>query len=100
MVWLIHIYTSPALLQEITIRYFLLLRAMSSDVLNSVRDALDADDIDDWAIVGDEAFAKDKISEYEERLGLTYLIARGRISGIEDSLQIASHESLAKLMQL
>jgi len=72
----------------------------STAVLNSVRDALDADDIDDWAIVGDEAFAKDKISEYEERLGLTYLIARGRISGIEDSLQIASHESLAKLMQL
>ena len=68
--------------------------------MNSVRNAIDADDIDECAIIGDEAFAVDKIAEYEERLGLNYLIARGRIPGIASDVQIASHEALAKILQL
>ena len=54
--------------------------------------------IDEWAIVGDTAFVKDKLSEYQEALGLNYLIARGRITGIENSEQIKSHELLASLV--
>ncbi len=50
--------------------------------------------IDDWAIVGDPDFVKDKLVEYQERLGLNYLIARGRIAGVDDSDQIRSHERL------
>ncbi len=72
----------------------------NTSVLNSVRNAVDADDIDECAIIGDEAFAADKIAEYEERLGLNYLIARGRIPGIKSDVQIASHEALAKILQL
>ena len=72
----------------------------NTSVLNSVRNAVDADDIDECAIIGDEAFAADKIAEYEERLGLNYLIARGRIPRIENDVQIASHEALAKILQL
>lgn len=72
----------------------------NTSVLNSVRNAVDADDIDECAIIGDEAFAADKIAEYEARLGLNYLIARGRIPGIKSDVQIASHEALAKILQL
>ena len=72
----------------------------NTSVLNLVRNAIDVDDIDECAIIGDEAFAAEKIAEYEERLGLNYLIARGRIPGIESDVQIASHEALAKILQL
>ena len=72
----------------------------NTSVLNLVRNAVDVDDIDECAIIGDEAFAAEKIAEYEERLGLNYLIARGRIPGIKSDVQIASHEALAKILQL
>ncbi len=72
----------------------------NTSVLNLVRNAVDVDDIDECTIIGDEAFAAEKIAEYEERLGLNYLIARGRIPGIESDVQIASHEALAKILQL
>jgi alkanesulfonate monooxygenase SsuD/methylene tetrahydromethanopterin reductase-like flavin-dependent oxidoreductase (luciferase family) len=57
-------------------------------------------DLDDWAIVGDSAYVRDKISEYEEKLGLDYLIARGRIPGVDNETQIASLEQLAKITSL
>ncbi|MDA0789217.1 MAG: LLM class flavin-dependent oxidoreductase [Proteobacteria bacterium] len=49
------------------------------------------------AIVGDTAYACDKIAEYQERLGMNYLIARGRIQGVDNAEQVSSHEALAKL---
>lgn len=55
--------------------------------------------MDDWAIVGDSAFVKDKLAEYQERLGLNYLIARGRIQGVKEDDQIRSHELLMSLAQ-
>lgn len=51
-------------------------------------------DLDDWAIVGPPSKVIDKIDEYRERLGLNYLIARGRIDGIDEADQIKSHELL------
>ena len=56
--------------------------------------------VDDWAIVGDISYVSDKISEYEETLGLNYLIARGRIPGVSNDSQIASLEQLAKITGL
>ncbi len=54
-------------------------------------------EVDDWAIVGSPAKVKEKLTEYRESLGLNYLIARGRIQGIESEQQIRSHELLMKL---
>ncbi|MBL6690432.1 MAG: LLM class flavin-dependent oxidoreductase [Pseudomonadales bacterium] len=75
----------------------------------SVRESLDNESasqfreqsvpLDDWAIVGDAAFVKDKLSEYRERLGLNYLIARGRIQGVREEDQIRSHELLMSVAQ-
>ena len=59
-----------------------------------------ATSVDDWAIVGDINYVSDKISEYEETLGLNYLIARGRIPGVSNDSQIASLEQLAKITGL
>ena len=53
--------------------------------------------VDDWAIVGSRHYVDTKISEYKERLGMNYLIARGRIQGIENDQQIRSHEALLNL---
>ncbi|MDG2070656.1 MAG: LLM class flavin-dependent oxidoreductase [Pseudomonadales bacterium] len=68
-------------------------------LIKQVHNTLDtqSEAVDEWAIVGDEAFVADKLAEYQDALGLNYLIARGRIPGIESSDQIASHEALAKL---
>ncbi len=56
--------------------------------------------VDDWAIVGSQQYVEEKISEYIERLNMNYLIARGRIQGIDDTQQIKSHETLLKLFNL
>ncbi len=53
-----------------------------------------------WAIIGDKSFVKDKICEYQESLGLSHLIARGRIPGLSNAEQIESHESLAKIVSI
>ncbi len=76
----------------------------NKSVLNEVRDSLEKEAVgrmreaetplDDWAIVGDASYVKDKIAEYREETGMNYLIARGRIQGIESEVQIASHEAL------
>ncbi len=53
--------------------------------------------VDDWTIVGDEAYVRDKVAEYIEQLGMTHLIVRGRIPGVSDKEQIQSHERLLKI---
>jgi len=50
--------------------------------------------LDDWAIIGDVTKVQEKLAEYKEVLGLNYLIARGRIPGIDNSEQIRSLELL------
>ncbi len=52
---------------------------------------------EDWTIVGDESYVRDRVNEYAERLGMTHLIVRGRISGLSDQEQIRSHEKLLRL---
>ena len=50
--------------------------------------------VDEWAVIGDSVKIKDKLAEYEETLGMNYLIARGRIQGVDDANQVRSHELL------
>ena len=51
-------------------------------------------ELDDWAIVGDEARVLDKLLEYVERLGLTHLIVRVQLKGIDEPQR---HHTLEKL---
>jgi alkanesulfonate monooxygenase SsuD/methylene tetrahydromethanopterin reductase-like flavin-dependent oxidoreductase (luciferase family) len=60
----------------------------------------DSSDAMDWTIVGDAGFVTDKIAQYQETLGLSHLIARGRIPGLTNEQQIASHEQLARIINL
>jgi len=53
--------------------------------------------IDDWTIVGDAHYVADKLSEYREKLGMTHLIARGRIPGVDDAAWISNLERLAEI---
>lgn len=60
------------------------------EALKSGRLAQDAA-VDDWSIVGDEQFVRDRITEYRERLGVNHLIVtRLRIGGIDDAAVEAS----------
>jgi alkanesulfonate monooxygenase SsuD/methylene tetrahydromethanopterin reductase-like flavin-dependent oxidoreductase (luciferase family) len=68
--------------------------SLGAEVASRFRDT--ATDVDEWAIVGDSVFIKDKLAQYEETLGLNYLIARGRIQGIDNDDQVRSHELLLK----
>ncbi len=70
--------------------------SLSEEAISRIRE--NTVDIDQWAIVGDRSYARDKLSEYKEELGLNYLIARGRINGIESDDQIRSHEELVSLL--
>ncbi len=51
-----------------------------------------AAEVDDWSIVGDGHYVRDRLQEYVERLGLSHLILRGGISGVDDGRQLRSHE--------
>ena len=53
--------------------------------------------VDEWAIVGDCAYVKDKLCEYVERLGISHLIVRAGISGVDEEAQLRSHEQLLEL---
>ena len=51
-------------------------------------------EVEDWAIVGDPHFARDRLSEYVETLGITHLIGGGRLPAISENDQLQSHEWL------
>ena len=53
--------------------------------------------IDDWAIIGDAAYVKDRLSEYIDILGVTHFIARGRFPLVSNTEQLKSHEDLMDL---
>ncbi|MEH6592858.1 MAG: LLM class flavin-dependent oxidoreductase [Halioglobus sp.] len=50
--------------------------------------------VDEWAIVGDRQYVRDKLAEYQEVLGVTHLIASGRLPGIGGEKVIDSHKML------
>jgi alkanesulfonate monooxygenase SsuD/methylene tetrahydromethanopterin reductase-like flavin-dependent oxidoreductase (luciferase family) len=54
--------------------------------------------VEEWAIVGDGHYTRDKLSEYIVRLGLSHLIVRAGISGISDEAQLRSHAQLLEIV--
>jgi len=68
--------------------------SLNLEVASRFRDT--ATSVDEWAIVGDSIAIKDKLTQYRETLGLNYLIARGRIQGVDNDDQVRSHELLLK----
>jgi alkanesulfonate monooxygenase SsuD/methylene tetrahydromethanopterin reductase-like flavin-dependent oxidoreductase (luciferase family) len=54
-------------------------------------------DIDDWTLIGSAAYVRDKLAVYKATLGVTHLIARGRVKGVSDHLWLKSLEILAGL---
>lgn len=54
--------------------------------------------VDDWAIVGDAAYVRDKIAEYRAALGMSKLIVtRLRVEGVD---ALALRDSIARVAQL
>ena len=53
--------------------------------------------LDDWAIIGDKHFARDRLYEYVEQLGITHLIGGGRLPPLEEREQLRSHEQLLEI---
>jgi len=48
--------------------------------------------VDDWAVVGDAVYVREKLAQYRECLGLSHLILRGGIPLVGESEQLRSHE--------
>ena len=54
--------------------------------------------VDDWTIIGDTVAVKEKIDEYESRLGVTHLVAaRLRVTGMSE---VALKTSIAKVADI
>ena len=78
----------------------------SKPLAQEVKDALAAEahnrrvqaPLDDWALVGEASQVKEKVAEYQEKTGMNYLIARGRIPGLDSEAQIRSHRSLIECL--
>ncbi|MDH3641755.1 MAG: LLM class flavin-dependent oxidoreductase [Gammaproteobacteria bacterium] len=68
------------------------------EAMKSGRLAQDAA-VDDWSIVGDECFVRDRITEYRERLGVNHLIVtRLRIGSMDDAEVQASVARVAEVV--
>lgn len=50
--------------------------------------------VDEWAVVGDRHYARDKLAEYIERLALSHLIVRAGIPGVDERQHLRSHQLL------
>jgi alkanesulfonate monooxygenase SsuD/methylene tetrahydromethanopterin reductase-like flavin-dependent oxidoreductase (luciferase family) len=55
------------------------------------------EDVDAWALVGDPEQVRDGIARYREKLGMTHLIARIHVPGVERETLVASLECFARL---
>lgn len=53
--------------------------------------------LDDWTIIGDRYQVTEKIAEYREALGMTHLIVRGRIAGMDNDAWIRNLELVTEL---
>jgi alkanesulfonate monooxygenase SsuD/methylene tetrahydromethanopterin reductase-like flavin-dependent oxidoreductase (luciferase family) len=55
-------------------------------------------DLEGRIIVGEGQYVRDKLIEYRERLGLSQLILRGGIPGVEEAEQLRSHAALLEIV--
>jgi len=72
--------------------------SLAKEAVSRIRDTQAS--VDDWAIVGSQQYVRERLAEYQEQLGMNYLIARGRIQGIEDEQQIRSHDALLRISSI
>jgi alkanesulfonate monooxygenase SsuD/methylene tetrahydromethanopterin reductase-like flavin-dependent oxidoreductase (luciferase family) len=57
------------------------------------------EDLDDWTIIGEPSYVRDRIDAYREQLGMTHLIAtRIRVSGVGETILRQSVGLLAETM--
>ena len=46
---------------------------------------VEGETLDDWTIIGEPSYVRERVDEYRQRLGMTHLIAtRIRVSGLEE----------------
>ena len=58
---------------------------------------VDNEGIDDWTVIGSPSQVRDELARYQEKLGMTHLVAtRLRIGGMEESTLRASVALLAE----
>lgn len=71
---------------------------LAAEAGKSGRLAADAT-VDDWSIVGEASFVRDKIFEYQERLNVSHLIVtRLRIGGLDESVVRKSVETVVAVV--
>jgi alkanesulfonate monooxygenase SsuD/methylene tetrahydromethanopterin reductase-like flavin-dependent oxidoreductase (luciferase family) len=70
--------------------------ALSSAPIASLRRHADAK-VEDWALVGEPEAVADGVRRYRERLGMSHLIARPHVPGVEPAELAASLERVAAL---
>ena len=59
----------------------------------------DDEDIDDWTIIGEPSFVRERVQEYQQSLGMTHMIAtRIRLGGLEEPMLRASVALLAETL--
>jgi len=55
--------------------------------------------VEDWAIIGDRSYVKDKLDEYHETLATTHIVvARLRFEGVNDVRLKESIEQITELI--
>ncbi|HVR30496.1 MAG TPA: LLM class flavin-dependent oxidoreductase [Thermoanaerobaculia bacterium] len=71
------------------------LRASTSAVLRGRAEG----DLDDWALVGEPAHVLEAVERYREELGVTHLVVRGGIAGVDAAERLRSLETLASILR-
>ncbi|MAT91620.1 MAG: hypothetical protein CME59_03380 [Halioglobus sp.] len=66
--------------------------ALARSVPARMRDKAAA--VDDWAIVGDSHYVRERIAEHVARLGVSHLILRGGLEGLDELRQLRSAEAV------
>ena len=53
--------------------------------------------LEEWAILGDRIAVRDKLQAYVDELGMTHLVARGKVSRLAEGEQSQSHDLLLEI---
>lgn len=74
-------------------------RALRERLDSAVPDAMrdKAAGIEQWSVVGDRAYVHDRLVEYREQLGVSHLILRGGLPGIEEAQEVRSQAAILEL---
>jgi alkanesulfonate monooxygenase SsuD/methylene tetrahydromethanopterin reductase-like flavin-dependent oxidoreductase (luciferase family) len=53
--------------------------------------------VDEWAIIGDRHYVRERLAQYRDRLAITHLIGGGLLPPIEEGLLLRSHQWLVEM---